>query len=73
MHRAMAEKIRGNPALLDIAREYLARWYPTAGSSQPYLDEWKRLIDGPPDRGLAMTQDHERCGRCGNVVPLPEF
>jgi hypothetical protein len=54
LHRAIAEKLRAQPELLQIARENLARWRPTAGRSLPYLKEWQRIVDGPADQLLEL-------------------
>lgn len=61
LHRAVAEKLRKNPALLHIATENLDRWYETAGRSRPYLDEWRRMLQLPLDELLALIgQEGER-------------
>jgi len=47
-HRAMAEKIRRQPALVEIARENLRRWFaaePGATPSQARR-EWQRILEG---------------------------
>lgn len=61
LHRAIAAKLRQQPGLLSIARDNLARWASSAGRSQPYLDIWQKLIDGPFEELLAiMISDEER-------------
>jgi hypothetical protein len=61
LHHAVAEKLRAHPELLEIARQNLSRWYADAGRSQPYLDEWRRILDLPLEEVLAlMEQDDER-------------
>jgi hypothetical protein len=61
LHRAVAEKLRAQPQLIGIARENLRRWYAGAGRSQPYLDEWRRILDLPLEEVLSlMQQDDER-------------
>ena len=61
LHQAAAEKLRTHPELIEIARDNLRRWYPTAGRSQPYLDEWSRILALPLEEVLAlMQQDNER-------------
>jgi hypothetical protein len=61
MHRAIADKLRAEPALLGIAHENLERWYETAGHSRPYLDEWRRILTLPLEEVLAaLARDDER-------------
>jgi hypothetical protein len=61
LHHAVAEKLRAHPELIGIARENLSRWYAGAGRSQPYLDEWRRILDLPLEEVLSlMEQDGER-------------
>lgn len=54
LHRAVADKLRVHPELLQIARDNLMRWRPGAGRSLPYLDQWQRMIDGPIEELLSM-------------------
>ncbi len=54
LHRAIAEKLRANPALLEIARENLARWAPTAGRSLHYLDAWREVLEKPLEEMLGL-------------------
>jgi hypothetical protein len=61
LHQAVAKKLRAHPELIEIARENLSRWYRGAGRSQPYLDEWRRILDLPLEAILALLeQDGER-------------
>lgn len=43
LHRAIAEKLRANPALIEIARENLDRWSAAGGHSQPYWEAWRNI------------------------------
>ncbi len=46
LHRLIAEKIRRNPVLFAQTKKTLAHWRITVyAASQPYLEEWARLID----------------------------
>ena len=60
MHQAIADKLRANPALLEIARENIARWAPAAGRSRHYLDAWLEVLEMPPEEMLRlMVEDTE--------------
>lgn len=50
MHRAIAEKLRGRPALLDAARENIRRWR-RQGVDVAAFAEWEAILD----RGLEET------------------
>jgi hypothetical protein len=47
LHRAIAEKLRAHPALLDIARDNLDRWTRAGTRSQPYWDAWREILSRP--------------------------
>jgi hypothetical protein len=55
LHRAVAAKLRANPALLDIARDNLARWMANGGPTLPYSQRWSELLDLPLEDLLAKT------------------
>lgn len=62
MHRAIAEKLRRNPDLKQLARDNIARWRVGVDPrSMPYLDEWLRLLELPVEELAAlMEEDSER-------------
>ncbi len=46
-HQVVADRLRENPALVDIARNRL-QWYRSRNpSSAYYYDTWERLLSGP--------------------------
>jgi hypothetical protein len=47
LHRAIAEKLRAQPALIEIARDNLDRWSLASTSSQPYWDAWREILSRP--------------------------
>ena len=61
LHRAIAGKLRADPALIAIALENLDRWSLKRGRSQPYWDAWREILGRPlaqvPD---LMLEDSER-------------
>lgn len=61
LHRAIADKLRSDPGLLEIARENLRRWSQQNGRSQPYWDAWLELLNGPFEALLAaLVEPGER-------------
>ena len=57
LHRAIAEKLRSQPELLEIAWDNLNRWSAMKGSSQPYLDQWRNLLQFPLEDLLVLLQE----------------
>ena len=57
LHRAIAAKLRAQPELLAIARENLDRWSRLGSGTQPYWDEWRRLLDRPLEELLAAIEE----------------
>ena len=57
LHRAIAEKLREQPALMEIARENLERWSLSGGRSQPYWDAWRELLGRPLPEVLDLLVD----------------
>lgn len=71
MHRAIAEKLRSNPALLAIARDNLDRWSLTHGRSQQYWDAWREILDRPLGEVLdLMLEDSERMTAMRQATPF---
>jgi len=44
MHRAIADKLHADPALLAVAHDNLDRWSKTNRYSKPYFDSWRELL-----------------------------
>jgi hypothetical protein len=71
LHRAIAEKLRSNPALLVIARDNLDRWSLAHGRSQPYWDAWREILDQPLGDVLdLMLEDSERMTAMRQATPF---
>jgi len=47
MHRAIAEKLRAHPELLEIALENLAQSSETMTRSRRYWDAWRKILAKP--------------------------
>jgi hypothetical protein len=71
LHRAIAEKLRANPALIAIARDNLERWSLARGRSQPYWDAWREILDHPlPYVMDRMIEDSERMTAMRQATPF---
>ena len=60
MHRVIADKIRRDPALLEIAHDNLRRWEGVVPNAAPYLRRWKQLLELPLEELLSrMVEESE--------------
>jgi hypothetical protein len=60
LHRAVGDRLREDPALIDRARERVDAWLAEGLIHQVYGEAWQRLLRGPLDRLLALlTQDDD--------------
>jgi hypothetical protein len=71
MHTAIAEKLRANPALLEIAHDNLDRWSISVPRSKPYWDAWREILSRPLDEILALiVEDSERMTAMRQTSPF---
>ena len=71
LHCAIADKLRTNPALLEIARENLDRWSIANGRSQPYWDAWREILSRPFEDVLTLiVEDSERMTALRQATPF---
>jgi len=57
LHRAIADKLRLHPELLDIARDNLDRWTLAQSRSQPYWDAWRKILSRPLPEILSLLEE----------------
>lgn len=73
-HRAMAEKIRRQPTMLEVARENLRRWLAAEPGTTPSQarQEWQRILDaGDVEKIIrAMTDPSEEGHRRRQSTPF---
>jgi hypothetical protein len=71
LHRAIAERLRADPALLAVARDNLDRWSRARGRSQPYWDAWREILGRPLGEVLEiMLEDTERMTAMRQATPF---
>ena len=73
MHRLIAEKVRGEPALLEAARATLARWRSIGdASTRAYDEQWERaLSEGLEATPRVALEDSERGDAMRQCSPFP--
>ncbi len=71
LHRAIADKLRADPALIEVARENLDRWSRENSRSQPYWDAWRELLSRPLEDLLgSMVEESERMTALRQATPF---
>ena len=57
IHRLVAERIRADPTVLEVARKRVAEWQCTCTMNPKYPQAWSKLLNGPVERLLEMLVD----------------
>ncbi len=71
LHRAVAERLRADPSLLDRARDRVSRWRADGSVHLHYVDEWEEVLSRPFDDVLAfIVEDSERARELRQVSPF---
>jgi hypothetical protein len=71
LHRAIAEKLRARPELLEIARENLERWMRSSDRPQPYWEAWREILNRPLPEILALlVEESERMTAMRQMTPF---
>jgi hypothetical protein len=71
LHRAIAEKLRVHPELIDIARDNLVRWSTNGGNCQPYWDAWREILQRPLSEVLPLLEERsERMTAMRQATPF---
>lgn len=72
LHRLVADKIRRDVTLFEIARANVARWRASATpNDRHYLDAWARLLDNGLEQALeAATADSEEAAALRQSSPF---
>lgn len=63
LHRAIAEKLRENPELMQVAQDNLMRWMARETRSMPYFEAWQALLSRPADQLLPLLTEDSECMR----------
>ena len=72
LHKLVAEKIRKNPELFEIAKNNVVEWRKIKDRSQKsYIDEWERILESGVDAALeVVTEDASRARRLRQSSPF---
>jgi hypothetical protein len=71
LHRAIAGKLRADPALIQAARDNLDRWSLANGRSQPNWDAWREILNRPLEEVLSLlVEESERMAALRQGTPF---
>jgi hypothetical protein len=71
MHRLIADKIRAEPKLFEIASQNIERWSRTPGRNAALLAAWSRVLEQGIAAALAVaTEDSERARELRQSTPF---
>ena len=72
LHCLIAQKIRADPSLIDIARRNLAAWRRNSAGAEPrYLKEWQRILARPwPQVAGLITEQSDNATRLRQSSPF---
>ena len=71
LHRAIAAKLRAEPALIAIALDNIERWSRAGGRSQPYWDAWREILSRPlPEILDLLGEQSERMTAMRQATPF---
>lgn len=70
-HRAVAERLRSDPLVLQAARERLGRWREEGKLHPRYATAWEEILARPLDELLAfLVEESERAQTLRHVSPF---
>jgi predicted NAD/FAD-dependent oxidoreductase len=71
MHRAIADKLRANPALIEIARANLKHWSLAQPRSKTYWDAWAEILSRPlPEILDVLVEESEKMNALRQTSPF---
>jgi hypothetical protein len=74
LHRAVAERLRGDPSLLDRARRRVEGWLRDGTTARAYADAWREILARPADEVARFLEDpDERACQLRQTSPFAGF
>ncbi len=74
LHEAVAQRLLGDPALVEKARERVAGWLRDGSVARPYAEAWQSLLAGPVEALAACLRDPgERARQLRQTSPFAGF
>ncbi len=57
LHRAVAERLRADPSLIERARRRVEDWLRDGTVARPYAEAWREVLSGPAGEVAAFLED----------------
>jgi hypothetical protein len=74
LHRAVAERLRADPALLDRARQRVEGWLRDGTLARPYAEAWREILSRTLDEIASFLEDPgERARQLRQASPFAGF
>ncbi len=74
LHRAVAERLRADPSLLDRARQKVEGWLRDRTIAKPYADAWREILARPVADVAGFLEDPgERACQLRQASPFAGF
>lgn len=71
LHEAIAEALRADPSLVDVARRRMRAWKASGHVASAYAERWLALLDAPlDDLCRTMTLDDEAMRALRQTTPF---
>ena len=71
LHRAVAERLLEDPALVERARERVAGWLKDGSVARPYAEAWRDILAGPVEAiARFLTDTGERARQMRQTSPF---
>jgi hypothetical protein len=74
LHRAVADRLRADPSLLERARRRVDGWLRDGTVARPYAEAWRNILSGSPGEVAGFLGDPgERARRLRQASPFAGF
>jgi hypothetical protein len=74
LHRAVAERLRADPSLIERARRRVDGWLRDGTVARPYAEAWREILSGPAGHVAGFLEDGgDRARRLRQTSPFAGF
>jgi hypothetical protein len=74
LHRAVAERLRADPSLIERARRRVEGWLRDGSVARPYAEAWREILAGTVDDAAHLLEDPgDRARQLRQASPFAGF
>jgi hypothetical protein len=74
LHRAVAERLRADPSLIERARRRVEDWLRDGSVARPYAEAWREVLAGPVEDVAGFLEDPgDRARQLRQASPFAGF